>query len=436
MTTATHAPCPPTIDPPGDRWHGLVSGFEARDASIRAELGLPTSGRIVMTGHQAIVFHPGILAKYLAAEAFAESIGARCAWVVTDQDTPDPLVLQHPARTDAAVRREAVDLAPDQPRLAGVSVASQPAVPVASGGRFADVARAFAAHAAAPSLAAQTAGALGDLLGQVVRPAPFVRATALARTTLFEALLERMRAEPRACAEAYNHAIDAAGLGHDVRPLRVETGRVELPLWRLEWQAPRRGVFDTDLAGLDRAVLAPKALLMTAILRLGACDLFIHGTGGAGYDRVTELWIERWLDRPLAPATLVTATCLLDLGEPVVGEEAAARATWAAHHARHEPDLLGDRASGERKRALLGRLRDADRQERAGLFAELHALLARVRRERVDALEELGRAARRARAAAGSADVLGDRTWPFVLYPPEALAELRRSVRAGFGLRA
>ena len=56
-------------DSPGGQWQG-------RDAAdwrheMRRELGLVTERPIVATGHQTLLWHPGILAKYLLVEAMA-----------------------------------------------------------------------------------------------------------------------------------------------------------------------------------------------------------------------------------------------------------------------------------------------------------------------------------------------------------------------------
>src|SRR6185295_16354495 len=113
---------------------------------------------------------------------------------------------------------------------------------------------------------------------------------------VFSELLDRMRADRAACTLAYNRAVARHPSAH-VRPLIEEPGRTELPLWRMPDQQgrPRLPVFASDLPGLDPSRLAPRALLMTALVRLEACYLFIHGTGGGQYDRITEAWLSGWL---------------------------------------------------------------------------------------------------------------------------------------------
>ena len=51
----------------GDLPPGAVE--EVRPKVLREQLGLPVHGPVIMTGHQAEFWHPGILAKYLACDA-------------------------------------------------------------------------------------------------------------------------------------------------------------------------------------------------------------------------------------------------------------------------------------------------------------------------------------------------------------------------------
>jgi hypothetical protein len=115
-----------------------------------------------------------------------------------------------------------------------------------------------------------------------------------------------------------------------VRPLRVEGARVELPLWWMPGRVgrARRAVWSDELAALKVDELAPRALAMTALVRKELCDLFIHGTGGGVYDRITDLWLGEWLGGgALAPTAVVTATRHLPFDVRVRRPEEIARAS-------------------------------------------------------------------------------------------------------------
>jgi hypothetical protein len=232
-----------------------------------------------------------------------------------------------------------------------------------------------------------------------------------------------------------------------VRPLVADEvqDRYELPLWWLPPGGPRHHVYAEMLGEIPLDQLAPKALLMTGVLRLAGCDLFIHGTGGGGteesaghegYDRVTEDWLHAWLGTEpskLAPITVATATRLLPLpgGEPPE-PSAVARAVWLAHHARHSPDVLRDAYYGDAKARLVHAVRAAPAPDRARLFRQLQALLAEYRRLHEPDLQAMQRQAALASGRLLNAAVAFDRTWAFPLYPDSQLESLQAEIIAAF----
>ncbi|GJQ30553.1 MAG: hypothetical protein HBSAPP03_24370 [Phycisphaerae bacterium] len=411
----------------------------SRAHAIRRELGLPTDRPIVMSGHQSEFWHPGILAKWFAAARLAERAGAAPVWLEVDQDSNTPWRVHYPAAGPARAAfsflsgpEPPVDtptglLPPLRPRDPA-SADPSPGFDFARDGLRA-MHRALAAHEDVPTLAAQLAAARDDLLTPFGPLPRTVFATALARTVLFAEAVDAMRRDPPACVEAFNRAA-AAHPRARVRALAMTTARVELPLWRVQAGRPREPVFSDELGGIPQAELAPRALLMTAVVRAGACDLFIHGLGGEMYDLVTEDWMRGWLGWTLAPTAVVSATLHLpfDTGDVPRPEEVAA-ATWTAHRARHDPGMLGDATGDARKRELVAAIDAAEsRPERAALFRDLHAVTAGARAIYAAELAELDRRAAELRVRGVRADVIFDRTWAFPLYPREFLANLRDRV--------
>jgi hypothetical protein len=433
-----------TIRPHAEQWRGLL-GHDTSPAAgrFRAELGLPTDRPVIMTGHQTQFWHPGILAKYLAADAFAASTGAAVAFLVVDQDRPDRVSVRYPVveREGNLGVREVVYGADDRAAPGrrvddGLGVAGF----VQDGLNRID--EAMRAHDGDPMLARRVALAVRNLmspyLGPAGRAAPILFATELSRTTLFQELVQRMAREPEACTAAYNTAV-AAHPGAGIRPLEANPtqDRWELPLWRLLPDGRRTHIHAEDLAGIPPEELAPKALFMTALLRLAGCDLFIHGTGGAGdegYDRITEDWLRGWPNQEraaLAPIAMVTATRYLPIAHgPEVTAADAERAVWRAHHARHVPAELRLLALEQQRRTLVAEIAVAAPPVRATLFRDLHRLLDHYRADHAGELKALARETAAARARAHDGKVLRDRTWAFPLYP--ALRGLRREIEGAF----
>lgn len=399
------------------------------NARFREELGLDPARPIVMAGHQAEAWHAGILAKRLALGGVGP--GARAAWIVVDQDANESAGRVRYPGVDArgvVVAREWVF----GPARAGVPTGMAPAareIPACpTDGATEDIARglarlgeSLAAHAGSATLAMQVAGAVESLVPRDKGACTLVSATRIGGTALFAEVVARMERDPDACIGAYN----AAAVRHPGAEVRaLEPG--ELPLWRVE-PGRARGRAEESSAGR----LVPRALLMTGLLRWAGCDVFVHGTGGEAYDRVTAEWLGEWLGVELAPAGMVTATCVPTRdGRGVVTEREAAEAAARATRARHDPAIVGDEDAARAKGAMveeIARVKGAG-GDPAGVFARMQAMLEEYRERRAEEIGALDRAAARAAAAVKSAAVWEDRTWSWVLLGEETVDELHAAV--------
>lgn len=432
---------------------------DAMARRFRRELGLPEDRPIVMTGHQAQVWHPGILAKYLAADVFAERQGAARAWVWVDQDVNAPARVRFPVRVRDRSDEESLEvrtwLAGGNDGAGEVPTARMPAFSP-SGLPSPDEGEAFAApgvrsglaaireamlrHAGAESAAAQVAGAMHGLVNPLVRePGVNVMSLRISMTSLFAEIVAKLRDDPARCVEAYRAALAA-----HPRERVANLGPGELPLWSIRpgMGSSRRRVTIEDLRDGNTPVeqLAPRALLMTGLLRLGACDLFIHGTGGGGgvgrhegYDRITDQWLRDWLGVDLAPIAVVTATMHLRIGHAGPSARELRRRQWLSHRARHDPAALNDTAAAARKSELVARVRAAKRLGRAGgavaAYRDMHRFLEEVRSRHAAMLRAIDAEAAHAAAHVRDAEIATDRTWAFPLYEPDQLDALRRSIQ-------
>ncbi|MBL9148033.1 MAG: hypothetical protein JNM94_05000 [Phycisphaerae bacterium] len=404
--------------------------LETLRRDTRSALGLPTDRPLILAGHQAGIWHAGILAKWLLADRLAKATGGTALQLVVDQDVNDAGAIAYPALKDGSLTTA---LLPATPARRGGPTGLQPPIdlgaptvaPVAEAAEGVEAIRAaMRAERGAPNLAAQTAAATMKLLGDRVAPMPTIAATSLLSTPVGQALLDEMRRHPARCAEAYNRALAADP--HLARPLADG----ELPLWRIEAGNGARARVRADETG-DTRSLAPRAFLMTALVRLAACDLFIHGTGGGRYERVTEAWIREWLGVELAPMSVATATLRLPLARYLSDTKALTRTEL--QRLRWDPDA-GPSARGpsERKAGLLAAIAAAPRRSRARRDA--YVALTKFVRERRDALAPALASAEAlvasSRAAAAAQLVTTSRTWPWPLHAPAALDELARRVSA------
>ena len=372
-------------------------------AESRAALGLPADRFIVMTGHQAGIWHAGIAEKFVVGARLAAERGGVLVHVVVDHDLNDAALVSFPAIVGGKLARLALERSP---RGAGPNALRKPVrtmrperaheVPAEIEPALAAIERAIAAERGRENLAIQMAHAANALLAPRARVDHTVAATAIAALPFAEA----MRAHFAPMRESYNAAVR----GERIAPLAPH----ELPFWKLDRATmSRSALMEGDAADL----VAPRALTLTAIARLVLCDEFIHGTGGGRYDLAMERWITTAFGNDaraaLAPMSVVTATKLAPLERfvPAFDEAATPEALRAL-----EQDPFSDD----------GRTKDALRAAIAGTRAEKRAAYVAMRRRIVEA--RAARAAEldamRARIAANrealEAHALAtERTWPF-----------------------
>jgi len=446
-------------------WTGAVEASAARE--FRRELGIPGGdvAPVILSGHQAGIWHAGILAKVFAGVSLARRLNGHFAWIDVDQDANESCetvripvrdsvtgeIAEHRWRTQTegealsdvvCGRRPAITVSDEPPPL---DFCREDLLPQVASGIDA-MTGALKASAGSPSVSSQFTHAALSLARQTIGAEPITAISALriARTSLFARIVDRMAADPLACARAYNAAattLRVPGIG--VLTINESSGEphCELPLWRISAATgTRSGVWSHSLAQTPREELAPKALLLTGMLRAAGCETFIHGSGGGatgvadgGYDKVTEAWLRDWLGWRLAPSVVVRATLRLPLlnREPITESEVA-QLVAHSHRARHSPALLGDRAAEMERSRLVAILTDRawGKTARRASFDQLHTLLDRVRSERSHEISQLDRSVSSLKARFKHERLAADRTWPFVFHETERLKQLAREIES------
>jgi hypothetical protein len=455
---------------PADRRELLAQALDrACDAPDAPEDRRP----ILATGHQAWLWHPGILAKDIAIRIAADRAGAgggaTLFHVVVDHDPTQALRLEVPVRAGEALGVQAVALGRYDPRLPpclqsppeGMDSILQ-VLDEWSPRSLVDLTALRQAlvelREGPPSttLAQWVTRVTMRLIRPIAGDIPVVMSSELLGTTAGRALVGRLRADAAAAVRAYNAAV-ARHPQAGVTPLAVERERVELPLWELsrehhgDPERARQRVF-ADLAdstpmlvredgapialASKPAWLAPRALTLTALLRSVFCDRFVHGRGGGVYDRVAEDWWLQWTGQALAPMAVATADLYLDVGGdvPMSGPGDVAQAVWYAHHVPHNLDRVlppagiaqADRALIREKHAILAHMDDdRDPRRRREAFARLHALNAELANAHTGVVVASREAVTQARAGVGNQAVARKRDWCLGLYPAAQLRALR-----------
>ena len=458
-----------------------VSYAERFSASIGLARSAGGDGPIAMTGHQPELYHPGVWVKDFLLQRLCDQTGALGIDLVVDTDAAEAVTLRAPSLGPAPAVRE-VPLTqssgscaysqvpvPDAAaraafRTAGIDLLSMLPAPA--------LARHFDAFCAAIEQAVPRVTDAAGLVtaarrayeapaGTDYRELPVsLQATTpgfrrFAATIMLDA--SRFRSVVNAELAAYRSRTGTRSAAQPFPDLAADGDLVEVPFWLLDGRGRvglsmnAAGVLHAEgvpVASLGTAsdaaaevladaglALGPKAIALTLFERLFVADLFIHGTGGGRYDRVTDAVIAEYYGvRPPAFA-VASMTLMLPLGGRITTDEDVRVAERRLQRFEHNPDEMLDeiefdtvveRAQAERlaarKRELVARITapDADRKALGGEIRETNTELARL-------LDPFGAEIRAdlegVRTARDASAVLTDRTYPFCLWDPREVMD-------------
>ncbi|MCZ6682945.1 MAG: hypothetical protein O7B26_07155, partial [Planctomycetota bacterium] len=328
---------------------------------------------VIMTGHQPDFLHPGVWAKNVVGGRLAAKVGGRADFLVVDSDAPQEVSLQWP-HVDGdrwrVLRRVILDNSrglpfehlprqsmdrwvsvlkglPDSIRLSGEGV-----LPAFESGfsRCADGAneldyvdawiagmRAIDAHLGPASPTFRRVGRLFSGREESAGQSATFIAHAMLNAASFSAAYN-------ASLAGYRRRRRIRGTHHPIPDLLIEGDRWELPFWVGSDVSPRQRMWvwrsgddaiaigsghetfgvipEADLRarpwaalteGLPGRHIRPRALTLTMYARLFACDVFIHGIGGAKYDQITDDVIRRFFGVEPPAYACVSATLHLPL---------------------------------------------------------------------------------------------------------------------------
>lgn len=354
--------------------------------TTRESLGIETEKNTIVVGHQPIFFHPGILAKFIAASESATSVGGTLVHLVADHYIGHAGVIDMPMMYNGELRVETAELA-----KVDATVSMKDQLPVETSAGAPDFAR-ILEETDEPNAAMQFAAATDSLMAPYATVHHRVAATDLLQSPIGIAILDHMFTNPRVCNSAYNNAV--AAFPSSGIPFLSDD---ELPLWHGSHNAPVRSL-QTDLR--------PRALLLTLLARLCLGDLFVHGTGGASYDLAMEHWASHWLGIDVCPSVVVSATLHLPLDVPSI--QKARREYFSG--------------VGSIKQLFLEDLRSLPRRSPAKTikYLEMHRWLATCGKKPDQ------------RKYAASRQVASRRDWAFPLYPRHMLQSLCASMSRSF----
>ncbi len=419
-----------------------IAGFslgELREMTRQSLLGPEGRRALVVTGHQPEFYHAGVWAKNVVASRLARDLCGTAVNLIVDNDAPKKTSLSVPHLISGVPKALEVPYAPYHP---GWTFEQMNAFDPQSGRRLIDEIRSALGE---DSYAASAMPHMEPAFCETESAHDFVDKITRARKSveiifglsLVEARVSRCWVGPLLTdillnaprfAECYNAALTEyrceTGIKGHQRPipdLIMRDHLVELPVWVYQPQMSRHRLFvrggvdriafhadlveigslsHDDLSGPDGAALLeertgwlfrPRALALTLWARLLLADLFIHGIGGAKYDRITDHLVRRYFRIEPPAMACVSATVRMDMVRyPVTSVDVAT----ARHHARDlhynpqryvAPRLLkGSEAIIRRANALRDSLKLAQLDRHNG--SARHAAFQAIRQANADIL--------------------------------------------------
>lgn len=455
---------------------------------------LRQSPPIILSGHQVEFIHPGVWFKNVVATRLAERLGGRATFWAVDNDVCDDVELRWPEKAGARwITRRWKPFEANRGLVVAAAVASHEQwaagvdqVPErlrrGSDGVWDAFETAFLDRA-------QRTGRAGfvdcwsDGLAAVDRTigvptAGLFRTSELAEGDLAETwarFVAHCIEHARHVAAAYNRALGdyrqrngIVGDRHPIPDLRIEADRVELPFWVIpaSGQRSRLGIRFAHANGIelladDRAMMAcsrselngnprgllcspektgaiwPRALTLTLFARLFACDLFIHGLGGAKYDRITDAFSRHLFGFAPPPYACATATLRLPLDGDDASEADLRVLRRQLREMRYNPEryTAADAADAERARLVqaksdavqtasrLAREAPSDRRARRAAFDRIHEL-NRTLYDRIPGRESLLRRLEALERRLEDQRTTASREWFVALFPVRKLQAL------------
>jgi hypothetical protein len=345
-------------------------------------------GPVVMTGHQPEFIHPGVWAKHVVASRLATSLDGDALNLVVDSDAPNRFALDVPhivngrptvtsivyAEPGSGVSYEGIGLF-DSARIDDLEAR----VSVAMGQRYVEscMPNYFAAMRGLTSphdwvdqmvFARQSLERHCDVRMIEHRVSRVWGGVFLADIIIHASRFHRCY---NAALNQYRADENVRGANRPIPDLAVDGGRVELPVWVYRIGEPRSRCFVARQGGsvrfyanreeigcvpmdlLERSetagdalqdlngyVLRPRALSLTLWARLFGCDLFIHGIGGAKYDRITDSLIRRYYEVEPPAMACVSATLRVGLPHAAVTERDIFASKRRLRDAEFNPERL------------------------------------------------------------------------------------------------
>jgi len=437
---------------------------------------------VIVVGHQPTFIHPGVWAKHIVAKRLADAVGGTAVNIVVDNDAPTSTTIAVPTMENDTLSLRHVPFASLSAGYAYEQIERLDADAIGQfEKRLKDALGERFDTSMLPRFLEGFAGAdAADWVDQAVAGRRAIEAEfgvslidhRIGRVWCSPLLIDMLQ-HAETFAGCYNDALHkyraryrVRGAQRPIPDLLVDDTRCELPVWIYRMHEARRRLFvhrendtirlfaDDDpvaeahvstlacneratalIDGMDGWLLRPRALALTLWARLMLSDLFIHGIGGAKYDRITDEIIKSYYGLKPPQMACVSATLWLDLPRADRKVTDVTAATRNARDLRFNPQrhlaacdavapLVAQRAEAVARANELKRLDRNNHKERRATFCRIREANAAMLRACPDAVTHADAAVATARNVTEQTAIATNREYFFGLYPRATLQRL------------
>ena len=442
---------------------------------------------VIMSGHQPLLFHPGVWFKNFALSSIGAAVGATSVNMVVDNDVCGPATIKCPSFNNGKASTSLIDI--DAP-AAMMPYEMRSIVDESLFASFADrankrmndccssVGRSFdplvtrlwehvksvrKSLGDSTSLGAILAAGRHRLEAEVGLQTLEVPVSSIAQTEAFCHFAATTMSEQGRFNDSYNarlleyrrlHGIRSSS--HPVPELEQVDGWMETPFWvwdddqpqrrrlflkesgniitltdRAGWELPTEAAsLASTLAGLSgqNVSIRPRALITTLYSRFVLSDLFLHGIGGAKYDQLTDVIADDFFGATLPSFSTMTATMHLPFGFPVAKQSTLSQIRQQIRQRKFHPERFIDSNETEswvaKKMAAIAD-ESSKRKERHHEIETANRMLQPFVSNDIRSLEsELAEV----REKIETSRILNSREYSFCLFDESLVGELRQLV--------
>ena len=292
---------------------------------FKEELNLPKNQPIIMTGHQPIIYYPGIFIKLILADTIAKQVQGKAYYLVLDNDV-EQVDWKFIWFENKTYFKQHFVLSNYKQILLNQFINNNKKNQLIY---FIKEWMIRLYHIFAPSIVPKIKDALEYcinilekkdlsvaklsvlineyLMNQLNMQVKPIYVSDLVKTQSFREILQQIKLEHQRFREIYNRKLDEFRKIHHIKNPHYPFSNLkenELPFWKSDGYTRQTLTIEDDIKNL----IFPKAIALSICIRIFLSDLMIHGTGGGFYDLLSEEILKEFFMEELSPHIVSTAT--------------------------------------------------------------------------------------------------------------------------------